>query len=215
MGSVLHFAKRGDHIWGSGINGKVARPLRVKGGELTIHAVRGPRTRRYLMDHGHDVPPIYGDPALLISHVDKRFRLAGAEKQRQLLVVPNLNDMPRYRSHPQAISPLADPLEIARLISSSEFVVGSSLHAMVLADLFGVPCRPLMSAYENDFKYDDYYLGTGRELPEFARDVEHAIRLGGIDELVFRPEPILRAFPHELFRAGGERTSEFTPVPIE
>ncbi|GAA1510621.1 polysaccharide pyruvyl transferase family protein [Agromyces terreus] len=210
VGSVMHFAKPGDHVWGSGINGKVAQPVRVRAGDLHVHAVRGPLSRKYLASRGHDVPEVYGDPALLIAHVDDRFCLAGAVKLRRRLVVPNLNDASRYRHHPDAVSPLADPIDIARLIASSEFVVGSSLHAMVLADVYGVPSRPLVSGHESTFKYEDYYSGTGRELPEFALDIDHADKLGAVQAAMFNPQPLIASFPKELFRSATE-SSEGAP----
>ncbi len=48
IGSVMHFAKTQDVIWGTGVNGKVDINLH-KFGQLDVRAVRGPKTRKFLM----------------------------------------------------------------------------------------------------------------------------------------------------------------------
>ncbi|MCM5551500.1 polysaccharide pyruvyl transferase family protein, partial [Xanthomonas hortorum pv. pelargonii] len=45
IGSVLHFAKDGDTVWGSGINGKIPAE-RNTFSTLDVRAVRGPKTRK-------------------------------------------------------------------------------------------------------------------------------------------------------------------------
>lgn len=63
-GSVLHFAKDGDTVWGSGINGKIPAE-RNTFSTLDVRAVRGPKTRAFLLERGIAVPEVYGDPGLL------------------------------------------------------------------------------------------------------------------------------------------------------
>lgn len=200
VGSVFHFARDGDHIWGSGINGKERDPVVVRPGELTIHAVRGPRTRAALISRGFEVPEIFGDPALLLPEVDQRFAALSRRPRRRLVVVPNLNDVPRYRKHPDFVTPLQSPLRVAKRIVEAELVVGSSLHALVLSDLYGVPCRRIVSSIETDFKYVDYYEGTGRSSAKAARDVDEAIALGGSEPMTMSTNELLDAFPAFLFR---------------
>lgn len=65
IGSVMHFAKDNDSIWGTGINGKI-NESHLKFKNLDVRAVRGPRTREFLMGRGIMVPEIYGDPGLLL-----------------------------------------------------------------------------------------------------------------------------------------------------
>jgi pyruvyltransferase len=200
VGSVMHFVRSGDHVWGSGINGKVSHSLRFAPGEATINSVRGPSTRARLMKSGFDVPEVYGDPALLLPILLEDYRaVRGSEKRRKLTIIPNINEVWRYRFHPAFVSPMQDPLTIAQIIAESDFVTGSSLHAMVFADALGVPSRPMMSAVEHPFKYEDYYGGSGRPDVQPAEDVRGALRAGPVGLPDFDPTPLLDAFPRALF----------------
>jgi pyruvyltransferase len=199
VGSVLHFARPGDVVWGAGVNGKTWPELHVTPGDLDVRAVRGPETRRLLESVGFDVPEVYGDPALLLPALDPRFALAGTTPRRRLAVVPNLNDLAAFRRHPDLVSPLRAPLEVAREIAASELVVGSSLHAMALADALGVASRPVRSAHEHPLKYRDYYAGTGRDAPVPAETVDDAVRAGPVEALPGPPDALAAAFPVELF----------------
>lgn len=198
VGSVFHFARPGDHVWGTGINAKRQSDF-VKPSDVHIHAVRGPRTADELERLGFDVPRVYGDPALLLRKIPEVGRLVSSEKRRRVALIPNFNDLGSYRGHPDLVSPLQDPISVARIIAESEFVVGSSLHAMVFADALGVPSRLIASANEHPFKYEDYYLGSGREPQTAASSLEDALRMGPVDQVDFDPEPLLAAFPEALF----------------
>lgn len=114
-------------------------------------------------------------------------------------MIPNLNDLARYRSHEALVAPTSNLWSIAASILRADFVAASSLHAIVLADAMGIPNRLIESKSEHSFKYRDYYQGTGRELPELARDVEDAIRLGATEPLNWDSQPLLGAFPAELW----------------
>jgi pyruvyltransferase len=200
VGSVLHFAQPGDHVWGTGINAK-RRSEYVKPGEVMIHAVRGPRTAETLESLGFDVPHVYGDPGLLIREIPAIAGLVGVEKKRRVALVPNFNDLPQFRRHPDLVSPLQSPVAVATAIAESEIVVGSSLHAMVFADALGVSSRLIASSNEHPFKYEDYYLGSGREPQKAAETVDEALRLGPGEPAAFEAAPLLAAFPDELFSA--------------
>lgn len=199
VGSVLHLAVAGDHVWGTGIN--VKRPATYPAPQdLKIYAVRGPRTRDKLNDLGYDVPEVFGDPGLLIRKIPEFGALNVGAKSRKLALIPNFNDLKQYRGHPALVSPLQDPLAVARAIASSEFVVGSSLHAMVFADALGVPSRLISSENEPRFKYDDFYLGSGRDAQDAAFTIHEALDMGASDPLQFDSQPLLEAFPDSLFQ---------------
>ena len=62
-------------------------------------------------------------------------------------------------------------LRLARL------VISSSLHGLVVADAFGIPCTYLrLSEEENILKYEDYALGVGRRRLAVTRSREEAVR---------------------------------------
>ncbi|GGO66940.1 GumL protein [Microbacterium nanhaiense] len=198
VGSVMHFVRPGDHVWGTGINAK--RPMELvdmKG--VVVHAVRGPRTAAVLENNGVDVPKVFGDPGLLIKHVPSLRSAIVSEKSRSVALIPNFNDMNIYRGHPDLVSPLQTPEKIVAEISRSELVVGSSLHAMVFADALGVPARLIKSVHEHPFKYEDYYLGSGRDPQQPAETVEAAVRAGGSDPLSYDESALVEALPYNLF----------------
>ena len=199
VGSVLHFAAPGDVVWGAGINGKVRQRVRYP---LDVRSVRGPLTRAILLGHGVVAPAVYGDPALLFPTL---FPEIAPEGSGGMLVMPNLNELDRVTGD-EVLSPIGDPGAIASRIAGSGFVVASSLHALVLADAYGIPSRPLVPAAEHPLKYLDYYAGTGRPNVAFAATVDEAIALGPVASADVDVDAIARAFPHDLWGgSAGER----------
>lgn len=204
VGSVLHEARDGDVVWGSGINGK-KRPEQHRFARLDVRAVRGRRTAEYLTRMGVDVPEVYGDPALLIPRLFPEVREWAKTKTRKIAVVPNFNEQKRYRSIPGFVSPLGDPMKVIRAIAQSETVVGSSLHAIVIAESLGIQALAFESGVEPSFKYEDYFTGTGRGRGDYliASDVQAAID-GVVHQstsIPWDPEPLARAFPSDLWVA--------------
>src|SRR5690606_3481856 len=66
-GSILHYARDNDVIWGSGFRENPLSENRFH--KLDVRAVRGPKTRNFLLQMGINCPEIYGDPAVLIAHL--------------------------------------------------------------------------------------------------------------------------------------------------
>ena len=202
VGSVLRLAGDGDVVWGTGVNGKsLDQPYAFT--TLDVRAVRGPLTREFLLGRGQDVPEVYGDPGLLTGLLWPRETVRRPQWATGTLVVPNLNDWSSYRRGPDVMDPRSDlPTCIAR-IASADFVTGSSLHAIVLAESFGIPARFIASGHEPAFKYEDYYLGSGRSGYHPARSIALAMELGGEVPPVWSADPLLEAFPADLWRAAS------------
>lgn len=199
VGSILHYALDRDVIWGAGVNGKTP-DIDYVFHTLDVRAVRGPRTRDFLASRDIDAPAIFGDPVLLLPLVVPELLSCSRAKEYPLTVVPNFNDFPAYAPAPTLLDPRS-PVDVClRRIARSEFVVGSSLHAIVVAESLGIPARLIFSPTESPFKYDDYYLGTGRPEAEVARSVEDAIHMGGERGPIFDAPRLLGAFPFDLWR---------------
>jgi pyruvyltransferase len=195
IGSVLHFAQDGDVVWGSGINGKTLdAPVTAR--RLDVRAVRGPRTRAVLAEHGIDAPEVYGDPGLLVSRLWPR---DPGRSRTGVTVVPNLHDAPAHRGRPGFLDPRSPVREVLDRIAGSELVVGSSLHGIVVAESYGVPARLVLPGAEPLFKYEDHYTGSGRSGFEPAPTVEDAIAAGGEPPAVLDPA-LAAAFPVDLWR---------------
>ena len=206
VGSIMRMAQRGDVIWGTGVNGK-SIGAEYSGLHLDIRAVRGPLTRDVMERSGYRVPRVFGDPGLLVGSLWSRPELAAGRKGSDVLVVPNLNDLGSFPPTPHSLDPRRQISEVLGRIAASHFVLGSSLHAIVVAESLGITARLVSSTVEPAFKYADYYAGTGR--PDFtaAATVAEAIRLGGERPPVWDKDALLGAFPSDLWRAASPARS--------
>ncbi len=188
VGSWLHYAKEGTHIWGTGLrtNPPQEHDATHDYKTLNVHAVRGPLTRDFLMRRGIWCPPVYGDPALLLPELFQPGR--DVKLVRKTGLVPHLGSIDKYR-HARGfhvISPITANVEdVIRQIVSCAAVVSQSLHGLIVADAYRVPniwLRDLPA--EGDLKFLDYFASQGRPV-SFIRS---------LDEFE----------PSRLWRGGGE-----------
>ncbi len=198
VGSVLHYAGDGDVVWGSGRNGKIPDALHTFA-DLDVRAVRGPLTRQFLQQRGIAVPEIYGDPALLLPNYLPEMWDWTADKRYEFTVVPNLNEIASVPAGPEVLDPRRPVLTCLERIARSRFVTGSSLHAIVVAESLGIPARLIGSRVEADFKYADYYGGTGRSGFTPAASVAEARELGGEEPARWDGYRLLESFPWDLW----------------
>ena len=199
VGSILHFAEPGDVVWGSGRNGRIA-DLDHAVEALDVRAVRGPRTREWLIARGADCPEVFGDPALLLPVLRPDLVELAQERRHRVTFVSHIDDPPH--SVPRgvnALSPRADVEMILRSLVQSELVVATSLHPIIVAEAFGVPARSIVNQSEPEFKFADHFLSTGR--PQYTRSptIAAAIELGGETPAMIDLEPLMAAFPIDLF----------------
>jgi len=194
IGSILHYAKNGDIVWGSGVNGKIKR---VTATTLDVRAVRGPLTRKFLMEQGIKCPEIYGDPALLLPLLFPELKPVPVE---DFIVIPNLNEIEEYQGLPHLVLPTDDCFQIIQKILGAKLVISGALHGIIVAEAFGIPAVHLrITNKEPLFKYQDYYLGTGRKTFKMASSLEEALRLGGEVLPKCDLEKLLNSFPYERF----------------
>jgi pyruvyltransferase len=199
VGSILHFAKNGDVIWGSGVNGKVGVDMH-RFRSLDVRAVRGPKTREFLAKRGIFCPEVFGDPALLLpQYIPKESILKG--DMRDYIVIPNYNDLPLFTHEKHIVSPLQPLSRVLKAIVNSRLVVSSSLHGVVLAEAYGIPAVLLLPAGhgESIFKYKDYYLGTGRNQFPVAKTIAEARSIKPAPPPIFRSQALIDAFPIDFF----------------
>jgi pyruvyltransferase len=156
------------------------------------------------MDRGIMVPEIYGDPALLLPLLMPK--LLSVRKKYSVTVVPNFNDLrlnPKWRLSRQVLNPRSGLANCLQRIAASEFVVGSSLHGIIVAEALGIPARLVKSAAESDLKYADYYEATGRADHSPAETVREATAAGGERSPVFSPDGLMAAFPADLWQPAN------------
>lgn len=144
IGSIIGFGYQDAIIWGSGLlNSKNAlRCLRQK---LDIRAVRDPCTRNLLLRYGIDCPEIYRDPACLLS----RYYYPKMKKKYRYSLILHHNSALRKDEKVQAfIEKLGihyieilttDYKYFVSEILSSEYIISSALHGIILSESYGIP----------------------------------------------------------------------------
>lgn len=201
IGSVMHLARNGDVIWGTGVNGKHVND-ELPFSTADIRAVRGPLTRDHLQKKGHAVPDVFGDPGLLVGELWPSLKQEA--KRFKLTIVPNLNDIAEYADSDDVLDPRSDIEACLTRIAQSEYVVGSSLHGIIVAESLGIPARLISSPVEPSFKYEDYYCGSGRNSYKAARSVSQALDLGGEYPVSWNSSSLLDSFPFDLWAPSAK-----------
>lgn len=199
VGSILHLARPGDVVWGAGRNGRIADSEHRTDG-LDVRAVRGPLSQEWLLERNVECPSVFGDPALLLPWLRPDLVECSGIKRHTVTFVRHIDDRPTWgRRGVHTVSARADVERVLRSIVQSELVVSTSLHAVIVAEAFGIPARSIRNASEPEFKFADYFLATGR--PTFSRSdsIDAAVALGGERPPVFDPAPLIAAFPFDIF----------------
>lgn len=210
VGSILQFARDGDVVWGSGINGKLTADDSLTARRLDVRAVRGPLTAAALQRRGIPAPDVYGDPGLLAPAL---LGIPRHEPTIPVTSVPNLRELHAWRGRPGLLNPRSPYATVIETIARSALVVASSLHAIVIADALGVPVSPVRPQHEALFKYEDYYEGTGRRLPAMAPSFGQALATAA-PPLEWSDTALLSAFPADLW-AVDRWAVEREPDPVE
>ena len=157
VGSVMICARPGDFVWGAGC----MRDLPTTKRDCRFLAVRGPRTRELIS--GSPVPEVYGDPGLLLPLLYD----PDVPVRHEVGIIPHYLDRdlaPRDGYH--FIDVARDWRSFVREVKSCRRVVSSSLHGIVIAEAYGVPAEWAVFSDRvlgGEFKFQDYFLGTGRE----------------------------------------------------
>ncbi|WP_395677173.1 polysaccharide pyruvyl transferase family protein [Inquilinus sp.] len=250
VGTIGHSLKQGEVVvWGTGSsrwrNPSAPAEERVAvaplpGTRLHIAATRGPVSRRILGGENAFGPAVYGDPVWLLP----RFHPAPKRKKWKLGVIIHLADLQdrSFEVRPKAehiryqipaelagdvrlihtVTPIGLDGMRARLdeILECERIVSTSLHGMVFAESYGIPClyfsprapRGLHTAELDpdgtlDLRIVDLYRGLGRtSIPVYGQPrrerTDWAALMAAIDKAWAQPEfdtaPLLEAFPLDL-----------------
>lgn len=167
VGSLFQMLNRGRlDMWGSGIlyppEGSTLKRLKKLRG-VTVHAVRGPKTKQALEETlGWEVPEVYGDPALLFP---RYFTPERAKDPRRIAFVPHLSHMRRL---PADLPPevelcrVTDDVEtVVESIASAGVCIATSLHGIIFAQAYGVPWVWLnvedRALKGGEFKFEDFF----------------------------------------------------------
>lgn len=149
-------------VWGSGTMHEDGTP-----GKADYRAVRGPLTRRLILKAGYSCPEIYGDPAILMPIL---FR-PSIHKNYRLGIIPHYVDAEKvvgqYSGEDVLIVMPTNPIEkVISEILSCEAVVSSSLHGLITACAYGIPCLWVEftdGVAGKGFKFRDFFASSGIE----------------------------------------------------
>ncbi len=244
VGTIAHSFEKGDvAVWGTGcsryrnpLDGQDRQPFDPSVANFTVHATRGPVTRSLLKAEGG--VPVYGDPVWILPKFHRR-----PEKRRwKLGVIVHLSDLADRAheantkdGHLRYVVPdeFKDDVKIFNTVTavtvealrerldeilSCERIVSTSLHGMVFAESYGIPClyfsprgaKPGLNTVDLDpdgkldLRIVDLYRGLGMEtLPIFAQDrkqpTDWSALMRTIDEAwepkVFDTDPLIESFP--------------------
>lgn len=208
IGSVLHRAHEGDIVWGSGLKSYEALDNHP-GGDIKVFAVRGPKTLETLNNNGWDTSRITEmfDPGVLLRYLyaDRlaKFDISKNAKRGKIRIVPHFRDelvfkrqRPDLQKH--IISADGDPIRILEAMLGAELVISSSLHGLIFAESLGIPAIWIDSpGGEGHFKYQDYYLGSGRPEISVVASIDEALKAKAPELPTFEYEKYLATFPKE------------------
>lgn len=157
IGSIIHNANHKCIVWGSGI---INQEIHIK--KALFLAVRGPQTRKFLLNLGYEVPAIYGDPALLLP----RYFNPSVEKIYKYGFVPHYNDYKlvekwfENNSDVHLIDMMTNDIEAKTIeFLQCERIISSSLHGVIIAHSYGIPAvwqKFSDKVFGDDIKYQDY-----------------------------------------------------------
>ena len=174
IGSTIDMCcTKNTEIWGAGIIDEV-KSLRIK--PLRVYAVRGPLTRKKLLEQGVKCPEVYGDPALLIS----RYYKPNIKKKYSIGFIPHRSNLETIQDFTVDGTPLSKRNDILVIdlthydnwtdiidqMCSCENIISGSLHGLVMAEAYGIPNlwiefgKPLIGGH---FKFHDFFLSINRD----------------------------------------------------
>ena len=198
VGSIIQGGAQNATIWGSGLKyglSGIDKTMHLYR-KLDIRLVRGPRTRKALLEEGYNCPESYGDPALIMPliYTPKELR-----KQDVTIILHKDTN----REIPNSIMPLGkDYKTFIDRIYNSKLVISSSLHGIILAETYGIPAVLLSDTEtKNMFKYEDYYYSTGRRKFPVASSIEQAMTMqpAKIPDFTEIRKEIINTFPYDLW----------------
>lgn len=163
IGSIISWYNiEGVHVWGSGLMGSTDFVHNAH-----FHAVRGPYTRDRIIELGYKAPSALGDPALLLPLIVSP---SDCIKYQTALIphVLHFDEVSSRYSGKYKVINLQDPIEkIIEEITSSELILSSSLHGLIVAHAYGLNAlwvnfssKPIGG---DNIKFKDYFASVQLE----------------------------------------------------
>ena len=166
IGSILQDVNKYSIVWGSGF---ISIDSKCKESPKIVRAVRGPLSRKMLLNQGIDCPEVYGDPALLMPkiynpiNIDKKYELGiiahYVDKDSLWIKNNNSKNIKFIDIQTSNFTSFIDQIKECKKI------ISSSLHGIIIADAYDVPSLWVefsKKVYGDGFKFKDYFASVGR-----------------------------------------------------
>lgn len=161
IGSIMSYTQPKAMVWGSGI---ISRKDQFS--NATFCAVRGPLSRKRILELGYSCPEVYGDPAILLPE----YYQPTVEKKYQYGFIPH------YVDQEIASGWYGDEKDVTVLnlihddiffttdrILECKKIISSSLHGVIVAQAYGIPAIWVQFSDKlsgDNVKYEDYFLSV-------------------------------------------------------
>lgn len=143
----------------------------------SIKAVRGPLTRKQIKSFGYDCPEIYGDPAILLPQFYNPIEIRKKHKtglilhsQHELILDKNFLENLDIHVIPIKRKTNSDIEAFIDEICSCSYIFSSSLHGLITAIAYEIPCQWLRihkRSIHADEEYKFYDFFSGANIPPF------------------------------------------------
>jgi hypothetical protein len=213
VGTIGHAQKNGVlHFWGTGMDAtlnpvdrSIRQYIRPQNTDFVVHGVRGRKTADVLRGQGIKVPDVFGDPVWFLPRIMPMGHVKKTHDLGVILHISELTSMDPESGVKEALKRYNIPPSLAgsiRLINtytapkvdafaakveeivSCRRIISTSLHGMVIAETYGIPCG-WFGTYEGgrlildvddaenriDHRIRDFYSGVGKSgVIAFCRD---------------------------------------------
>ena len=135
IGSIIQMGYQNATLWGTGFAFEVnkIRALPHRSRKLDIRCVRGPKTRKILLEMGFECPESYGDPGVVMPLLYK----PNVREALDYLIIPHFQAEAETRKQYGDLNMLSMNTNnyqgVIDRICSAKKVVSSSLHGIILA----------------------------------------------------------------------------------
>lgn len=203
VGSILGMHDFDAVVWGSGIHTRssiLAVQKQSKFRKLDIRIVRGPVTEMVLMQAGYSCPKKYGDPAALLPLIYSPEKII---KKYKVSIIPHISDMNNNSNYHMIDVRTKDYKKFIDEIVSSELVISTSLHGLIIAESYGIPAVFYNNHIDDEiYKYFDWYYSTERYDIKIVHSIEEAVSIAPMrtPDITKLQNNLINAFPVDLWK---------------
>ena len=206
IGSILQRSNRYSIVWGSGF---ISKESKCNEKPKIVYGVRGPLTRKLLVEQNVQCPKVYGDPALLLPLIYK----SNSKIKYKIGVIPHYVDknnpwLKKIKNKTVKIIDIQNQ-NIEGFIDSvceCEIIISSSLHGIIVSDTYGIPSLWVefsKNVKGDGFKFRDYYMSVGKNVTSptrinYEKSLEELLDFVCYEKIRFNSKQLLDSLPFPI-----------------